>query len=98
MGVYPKILAFRTRGRKQELIRVAMMMMMKLASYYLDLVLGFMKLMMSSTMIPRMMLLRAEATDETMRRALLMRMVLLTVPQAETMAVSEDRIFSSQKQ
>ena len=98
MGVYPKILAFRTRGRKQELIRVAMMMMMKLASYYLDLVLGFMKLMMSSTMIPRIMLLRAEATEETMSRALLMRMVLLTVPQAETMAVSEDRMFSSQKQ
>lgn len=91
--MYPKILAFKTNGKKQELMSVAMMIITKLASYSLDLVTGFMKWIINSTIKTRMMLLKAEATDDTMSNALFIKMVLFTDPHALTMAVSDERIF-----
>lgn len=92
------MLALRTKGRKQEFIKVAMMMMTKLDSYSLDRDLGFMKLIISSTTIPKTTLLRAEATEDTIRRALFIRIVRFTLPHAVEIAESKERMFYSQKQ
>lgn len=57
-----------------------------------------MKLITNSTIIPRTILLNAEAIDDTINRALLIRTVRFTVPQAATILVSVEKIFYSQKQ
>ena len=77
---------------------MAIIIITQLDSYYLDRLFGFMKLITNYTIIPRIILLRAEAIDETISRALLIRTVRFTVPQAATVVESVEKIFYSQKQ